>query len=72
MKADALKFFVSCFDIPNIYLGRCISDTKIELDDIFLDFKWLEIREPESIFGMPKIADEKLQSVSFHNHLVAR
>ena len=30
------------------------------------------IRDPKSIFRMSKIADEKLWSVSFHNHLVAR
>ena len=30
------------------------------------------IHDPKSIFRMSKIADEKLWSVSFHNHLVAR
>ena len=30
------------------------------------------IRDPKFLFRMSKIADEKLWSVSFHNHLVAR
>ena len=73
MNADALKFFSSAiFDIPKIDLGWCTSGPKIGLTYLFLGFQRAEDTRVKIIFRMPKIADEKLQGVSFHNHLVAR
>ena len=41
----------------------------IYADGIFIITQFSQV---ESIFRIPKIADEKLRSVSFHNNLVAR
>ena len=71
MKADALKFFVSYFWMSKIDFAFWSSLTKELQNGIFGIFDPGYIN-PKSIFRFSKIAEKKLWSVSFHNHLVAR
>ena len=72
MKADNLTFSSDILDISTTKMTRvssALENLKISEPNLCGD---LESANPNSSFGMSKIADEILQSASFHNHLVAR
>ena len=72
MKADTLKFFSAVFENPKIDLGLIYPGSKIPKIPLCIGPLVSELQNANPIFRHPKIADEKLQSISFHNHLVAR
>ena len=72
MKAYTLKFSSAIFDMSKIDFGWYILGTNDPNPNRSSSIFMIWIRDPKSIFKMSKIADEKLWSVSFHNHLVAR
>ena len=72
MKLTLRSFSSAIFDISKIDLGWSISGPKDMLSKHSSVLFGMKIRESKYIFEMSKIADERLQSVSFHNHLVAR
>ena len=58
--------------MSNIHFGWSFLGTNDQNPNRSSSMFMIWIRDPKSIFGLLKITDEKLWSVSFHNHLVAR
>jgi len=72
MKADTPKVFSAIFENLKIDFGSIYPGSKIPKIPFCIGPLVSELQNANPIFRHSKIADEKLQSISFHNHLVAR
>ena len=71
MKADAMNFSLAIFEMSKIdsrFVSRAQRHSLTAISVVFGKSGYAT----EFCFGISKIAEEKVQNVSFHNHLVAR
>jgi hypothetical protein len=72
MEADTHNCFLSYFEYLKIDFGSIYPGSKMPKIPLCIGPLVSKLQNANPIFRHPKIADEKLQSISFHNHLVAR
>ena len=72
MKADAMNFSSAIFEMSKIDSRFASRAQRYPWAVSFVVFGKIWIRNGNSIFDISKIAEAKVQNVSFHNPLVAR